>query len=117
MTRLFLPPLTVSFVTMLLIAAGAWDYPAEVAAGRTIIRTESEFHQPRLAGLGAQLITWRVMVVQMLDYGHWDEYYPPYDVHPWDGISQLDAAVPDVFDHCAVTDPLSDRHFGRASGL
>ncbi|CRL24207.1 Acyltransferase 3 [Penicillium camemberti] len=83
MTRLFLPPLTVSFVTMLLIAAGAWDYPAEVAAGRTIIRTESEFHQPRLAGLGAQLITWRVMVVQMLDYGHWGEYYPPYDVHPW----------------------------------
>lgn len=58
MTRLFLPPLIVSFVTMLLIAAGAWDYPAEVAADRTIIRAETEFHQPRLAGLGAQLMSW-----------------------------------------------------------
>lgn len=23
------------------------------------------------------------MVVRMLGYGHWDEYYPPYDVHLW----------------------------------
>jgi peptidoglycan/LPS O-acetylase OafA/YrhL len=83
MTRLFLAPLIVSFSTMLLIAAGAWDYPAEVAADRTIIRAESEFHQPRLAGLGDQLMSWGVMVVRMLDYGHWDEYYPPHDVHLW----------------------------------
>jgi hypothetical protein len=41
-----------------------------VAADRTIIRTESEFHQPRLAGLGDQLMSWGVMVVRMLDYGH-----------------------------------------------
>ncbi|KAJ5178314.1 uncharacterized protein N7500_001013 [Penicillium coprophilum] len=23
------------------------------------------------------------MVVRMLDYGHWDEYYPLYDVYLW----------------------------------
>jgi hypothetical protein len=120
MTRLFLPPLIVSFSTMLLIAAGAWDYPAEVAADRTIISAESEFHQPRLAGLGDQLMGWGVMVVRMLDYGHWDEYYPPYDVHLWtipmEYCSSM-PAVPDAFDHRAVAAPLSDGHYGRASGL
>ncbi|KAI9727739.1 MAG: hypothetical protein M1834_007978 [Cirrosporium novae-zelandiae] len=81
--RLFLPTTIASFMVMLTIQAGMWEYTRTIANDKTIITAESEHHQERLPTFFAQFLNWLQMLREMTNVWEWEEYYPPYDVHLW----------------------------------
>ena len=81
--RLFLPPIIMTFFTMLAVWAGLLENGSTLTKDRSFITEIPEHHPKRFSSLSEQLLHWIHDVSKMVGAYSWKEYFPHYDVHLW----------------------------------
>jgi peptidoglycan/LPS O-acetylase OafA/YrhL len=87
--RLYIPAIVISFITMLSLYVGLWEYPRQfITEDRQYVRFD-DHHIPRMETLWLQFMNWiheiknLTNVFNYYNNGIMMPYYPPYDPHLW----------------------------------
>ncbi|KAF2089582.1 hypothetical protein K490DRAFT_72314 [Saccharata proteae CBS 121410] len=86
--RIYLPAIVATFISMLTLHFGLWEYPRNFIYNRDLINY-ADFHPDRAPTLGLQLLDWFYTTTGMMNVwsyynsGFMMPYYNPYDPHLW----------------------------------